>query len=84
MKINFIADFFLKDMIEAGVPGGGELNNHEVIISLADKGYVVDSRNTFLVSPEWLQKRDNFIISNFMHLSEECKDLLLNKKLSNL
>ena len=79
MKINFIADFFLKDMIEAGIPGGGELNNHEVIITLREKGHTVETINTFSTSPSWIRKRDNFIIANFLHLSEECKNLLLNK-----
>jgi len=79
MKISFIADFFLKDMIEAGIPGGGELNNHEVIITLREKGHTVETINTFSTSPSWIRKRDNFIIANFLHLSEECKNLLLNK-----
>jgi len=81
MKINFIADFFLKDMVEAGIPGGGELNNHEVIITLREKGHNVETINTFSnsLNPNWIKKRDNFIVANFLHLSEECKALLLNK-----
>ena len=74
MKIYFVADFFLKDIL-----GGGELNNHEAIITLKQSGHSVETINSHLVNPNWIRERDNFIIANFVNLSAECKSLLLDK-----
>lgn len=75
MKIYFIADFFLNEIL-----GGGELNNHELIKILRKKQYLVETINSHLVTPKWIKERDNFIVANFVNLSEESKKTLLNKK----
>ena len=75
MKIFFVADFFLRDIL-----GGGELNNHELVRLLKTKGFTSKEVQSHLVNEEWIKERDNFVISNFINLSELCKNQLLNKK----
>jgi len=72
-KIIFIADFF-----EEHVPGGGELNNEQLINLLREKGYDVRKVQSHTVSPGLVREhRDEFfIISNFINLSFECRQML--------
>lgn len=76
---NFIIidDFFL----ENGVLGGGELNNGEVYEVLKSRGHKVSKINSHLVTLTHLSKnlRANFIVGNFVNLSEACKDELKKK-----
>ena len=74
MKIIFIADYFLED----GLLGGGELNNHEFIKVAIDLGNDVVKMNSANVTPDFIKENINerFIVSNFVLLSKECKDLL--------
>ncbi len=75
MKIYFVADFFLNDIL-----GGGELNNHELIDILRKIGYSIETIHSHMVSPSWAKERDNFIIANFINLSEDCRKVILGKK----
>jgi hypothetical protein len=75
MKLIFLADFFLKDIL-----GGGELNNHELVKLLKVKGFEPKEVQSHLANPSWIDKEDNFIISNFINLSELSKKQLFNKK----
>ena len=76
MKFVFIADFFANQVL-----GGGEINNEELISILKKNGCEVKTVNSGFVSPNFLEehKSYNFIIANFVHLSEEVKTNLLNK-----
>jgi hypothetical protein len=75
MKIIFIADFFADE-----IPGGGELNNEEVIFLLKETNDVLKVKSS-AVSLEFLKENQNsrFIISNFMHLQPENKAFLEKK-----
>ena len=73
-NIVFIADFFSDE-----VPGGGELNNDELIRQFTALGHRVFKLKSYNVTVRLLEeffssdKSTNFIISNFINLSEECK-----------
>ena len=69
----FIADFFADQ-----VPGGGELNNEE-LISILREDHDVKKVNSHLVSKQYLESNlaAKYIISNFINLSEECKKYLI-------
>ena len=69
----FIADFFADQ-----VPGGGELNNEE-LISILRENHDVKKVNSHLVSKQYLENNltAKYIISNFINLSEECKKYLI-------
>ena len=73
MKIAFVSDFFLVD----GVIGGAELVNDCLIKHLQDRDYTVEvyRSNEFKDT----SRHDFFIISNFVNLSEEVKEALLEK-----
>ena len=75
MKFIFIADFFVDEIL-----GGGELNNDELIKSLSDLGYSVRPIKSQVVNISFLEenKAAKFIISNFIGLSQDCKNFLLN------
>lgn len=77
MKIIFIADYFLED----GLLGGGELNNHEFIKVATELGNDVIKMNSVNATPEFIEEniKERFIISNFVILSQESKDLLTEK-----
>ena len=70
MKFIFIADIFydLDDFL-----GGGELNNHELILMLRDRDHEVkEVRSREITIPFLKQNAEkNFIIGNFMGLSME-------------
>jgi len=76
--IVFIADFFANQ-----IAGGGELNNHELILMLRNYDCNVTTINSHMCSPDILRSlpdATNFIIANFINLSEECKQLLIKEK----
>ena len=72
--IVFIADFFSDE-----ISGGGELNNEELIKLLTEDGHRVYRLKSSNTTPRLLEeffssnRATNFIISNFVHLSEDCK-----------
>ena len=77
-KVIFIADFFADE-----VPGGGELNNQQLIQILQKRGVDVLEIKSQNVSPQFLQEQDKntkFIIANFIGLTEENKSLLKLEK----
>jgi hypothetical protein len=77
-KIIFIADFFADE-----VPGGGELNNEQLIQILQKRGVDVSQIKSQNVSPNFLQeqtKDTKFIIANFIGLTEESKSVLKLEK----
>ena len=74
----FIADFFAED-----VPGGGELNNQELIDILKSKGHNVIQLKSIQVTESVLNTfPDNmsFIIANFIQLPDQSKSLLQKSK----
>ena len=77
MKFVFIADFFVDQVL-----GGGEINNEEFINILREKGHEIHAVNSQLVTLRLLSeyKDYNFIVANFVRLSEETKRYLLDKK----
>lgn len=77
MKIVFIADYFTDQVL-----GGGELNNEELIGLLAEDGHKVKKINSNLVTRGFIEdnKKNNFIIGNFIGLSQECIRSLYNKQ----
>ena len=74
MKIIFIADFFVEDVL-----GGGELNNEECIKILISKGHEVVKRQSHQVDVSYIDKNkdNNFIVANFVNLHQDCIDALL-------
>ena len=77
-KIIFIADFFADE-----VPGGGELNNQQLIEILRKRGVDVLEIKSQNVSRQFLQEQDKdtkFIIANFIGLTEENKSVLKLEK----
>ncbi|MBP93665.1 MAG: hypothetical protein CMC55_06060 [Flavobacteriaceae bacterium] len=77
MKLVFIADYFVEQIL-----GGGELNNEQVIDILKSRGYEVKKINSHLVDEAFIEdnKEHYYIVANFVNLSENCKNLLLDKK----
>ena len=75
MNFIFIADFFSDQIL-----GGGELNNEEVVLELANQGHKVAKINSHLVTPKLIQdnKDAKFIVANFMNLSQENRDILIS------
>jgi hypothetical protein len=77
-KIIFVADFFANE-----VPGGGELNNQELIEILRDRGIHVLEVKSNRLTPEFIlecSKKLKFIVANFVMLSEESKTSLENDR----
>ena len=76
--IVFIADFFAEE-----IEGGGELNNQELIQLLRQRGHNVLNIKSTNVTPDYLNQLavdTKFIVSNFIQLSEQCKQILENDK----
>jgi len=73
MKFVFIADYFSDE-----VPGGGELNNEELIFLLKEETVKIKSSNVTL---SFLHEHidSKFIISNFIQLNNENKKFIENK-----
>jgi hypothetical protein len=76
MKIVFIADFFVEQIL-----GGGELNNEELILMLRADGYEVFKYNSHQVTASLIEqhKEDSFIIANFCNIRPELISLFYNK-----
>jgi hypothetical protein len=77
-KIIFVADFFANE-----VPGGGELNNQELIEILRNRGIHVLEVKSNRLTPEFIlecSKKLKFIVANFVMLSEESKTMLENDR----
>jgi GT2 family glycosyltransferase len=74
-EIVFIADFFVEHIL-----GGGELNNEELILILKERGYPLSKKQSHTITLEFLREKQKafFIISNFLNLTPECKELLKN------
>ena len=74
-KIIFVADFFANQ-----IKGGGELNDWELISLLRDNGSEVETWNSNQIRVDivkkWISSGCKFIISNFVSLSSECRDLI--------
>ena len=69
-KYVFVADFFANE-----VPGGGELNNDELIKILRHRGHEVATRKSILLDAEEVDKLSGsrFIVANFVGLPEQWK-----------
>lgn len=77
-KIIFVADFFVNE-----VPGGGELNNQELIEILRNRDVHVLEIKSGRLTPEFISecsKKVKFIVANFVMLSEESKTMLENDR----
>lgn len=70
-KIYFIADYYVDQIL-----GGGELNNEELYRILLSKNINVIKKRSHEVTEEFLldNRHENFIIFNFINLSEVCKE----------
>ena len=77
MNICFIADFFAND-----IPGGGDLNNEEVIKIATGRGLHIKKVKSINASVKYLESLVGFtfIIANFVHLPRETINFLLDKK----
>jgi len=74
----FVADFFANE-----VPGGGELNNQELVEILRERGSHVLEVKSGRLTPEFISecsKEVKFIVANFVMLSEESKKMLENDR----
>jgi len=73
-NIVFISDFFVDEIV-----GGGELNDYELVEILTSAGHKTYRLKSQNVTPSLINVligedlSTNFIISNFVNLSEECK-----------
>ena len=76
MKLVFIADFFVDEIL-----GGGELNNDELIKIFKQRGREVISAKSASVNTDFIEsnKESHFIVANFIMLSDACKRALENK-----
>ena len=74
-KFVFIADFFANE-----IPGGGELNNDEVCSILTSFGHEVQKVKCANITENILLQDANYIVANFVQLSEKNKQILQNKK----
>jgi len=76
VKFVLIADFFVEHIL-----GGGELNNEELVEILKSNGSEVTKTQSHLVDESFIEenREHNFIIANFINLSESCKNLLQDK-----
>jgi len=77
-KIFFIADFFANE-----VPGGGELNNHELVDILRKRGCDVSEVKSQDASPQFLNEQasdSKFIVANFIGLPSASKHILQSEK----
>jgi len=72
-KILYISDFFLSDLI-----GGGELSDDVLCKQLIEKGHQLQKKRSHQITHQSLSKYKGwfFIISNFINLKKECKDIL--------
>lgn len=77
MKYVFIADFFKEN-----IQGGGEIVNEEIINSLRAKDHTVIKKHSHQVDLFFLDQQTgyNFIVGNFLNLSESSKRRLGREK----
>ena len=77
MKIIFIADFFVDQVL-----GGGELNNEELVRILHNEYHQIEKINSHLVTPRFIEdnKDSHFIVANFVNLSPNARNALYGKK----
>ena len=77
MKIVFIADFFVEQIL-----GGGELNNDELLKMLVQDGHEVLKINSHQVAPEFIDRNIDakFIIANFVNLKPDLINKLYNTR----
>ena len=77
MKIVFIADFFVEQIL-----GGGELNNDELLKMLVQDGHEVLKINSHQVAPEFIDRNIDakFIIANFVNLKPDLISKLYNTR----
>jgi hypothetical protein len=76
MKLVFIADFFIDEIL-----GGGELNNDELIKIFKQRGHEVISAKSATTNASFIEanKESCFIVANFIMLSDACKKALEDK-----
>ena len=69
----YISDFFLQDII-----GGGELNDHELLLILTSQGHKVRKYKSNKINKSIIQNLKDcyFIISNFINLNQQSKDYI--------
>lgn len=72
----FVDDFFIEHII-----GGGELNNHELILLLEKNNWTVIKKQSHLVNKESLNNIDAIVISNFINLSPQIKETITTGKI---
>ena len=67
--------------VEQGVLGGGELNNEEFIQHVAATGHEIAKINSQALSPGMIAANldKTYVIANFLGLSEQSKQVLINK-----
>jgi hypothetical protein len=77
MKIVFIADFFVDQIL-----GGGELNNEELIIMLQEDGHTVQKIQSQFVDRYFIESnsRKKFIVANFANLQQQAIDSLYGEE----
>ena len=70
MKIIFVADFFIEQVL-----GGGELNNEEFINIVRNRGTEVIKIQSHLVNAAYIEANSDykFIVANFMNLSPKSR-----------
>ncbi len=75
-NIIYISDFFADEIL-----GGGELNDNELINIFINKGINIIKFKSSQINQEILKKykTNHFIISNFVSLSEQSKNFLINE-----
>ena len=75
-SVVYISDAFLEDVV-----GGGELNDHELLQMLRDRGHSVVKRRSHRVTLDFVNEHSDsfFIISNFVGL-----DLTLKERIQDL
>ena len=75
----FIADYFVED-----IPGGGEINNEELINILRAREINIKKIHCHQLTLEKLKNIDNknsfYVIANFINLKQECKEFLQSTK----
>jgi len=72
-KVIYISDYFVNEVL-----GGGELNDHELLLLLGNRGCEIDKIKSNKVSITTLKGNvnANFIISNFINLPKGCREYL--------
>jgi GT2 family glycosyltransferase len=72
-KVIFVADFFVDQVV-----GGGELNNEELIKLLRESDFTVEKRRSHTADLNFIKQnlKSFFIISNFIHLHQDCRNFL--------